>query len=280
MKELNVGPARDAAPPFFNRLRFYFSLISTFFLNLATLGVKARYLCSPGFTCHGCSLSTFACPVGVLSFSSALRSLPVFALGTISFIGIISGRLVCAFVFPFGLLQELLYRLPGRKKLLPRIFNYFKYAALLVLVFILPFILGYETAVRLNVYFCKICPVGNLTAFLPAYFFSFVNSLDSWSSSLYLRFSILILFLILMVFISCVFCRSVCPLGAIYGLLSRFSFYRIFVDPASCISCGLFSNVCPVGLHVEKEAGSAECIACGECLRICPHQAIQNKWGR
>ena len=221
-----------------------------------------------------------ACPVGVFTFSSAMRSLPVLAFGTISFIGVMTGRLVCSFFCPFGLLQELLFRIPFRKIHFPRFFRYFKYAALVLLVFFLPFFLGYDKSTELNLYFCKICPNGTLTATLPAYFSELKNSpVSAWSSSPHFRLGVLFLFLILMVLVSRPFCRSLCPLGAIYALFSRFAFYRIRVEPSLCVSCRLCRKVCPVDLHVEKEAGNSECVACGECIKTCPHGAIKEKLG-
>ena len=75
------------------------------------------------------------------------------------------------------------------------------------------------------------------------------------------------------------FCRTLCPLGAIYGLVSRVSLARIEVDKNACDNCGACDNVCPVELDVTNEAGGAECIACGDCIAACTKGAIRWRFG-
>ncbi len=113
-------------------------------MNLGIFGVSLRKICAPGFNCHGCPLSTFACPIGVFSFSSAIHRLPMLAVSFVLFVGLASGRLICGFACPFGLFQELLMKIPLPKFRLPRCLRYFKYLALLMLVFVLPYALGFE----------------------------------------------------------------------------------------------------------------------------------------
>jgi ferredoxin len=133
-------------PLIFTRLRTYTAFASTWLLNLGLFGFKFRKACSPGFNCHGCPWATFACPVGVTAFGSAMRRIPIFALGSILFIGALVGRLMCGFVCPFGLLQDLLHRIPTRKFRLPTWTRLIKYAALALLVFIFPYLLGFHSS--------------------------------------------------------------------------------------------------------------------------------------
>lgn len=125
------------------RSRFYATLFSTAVLNLRPF-VALRGACGPALNCHGCPWSTTACPVGVVAFGSAMHALPAMAIGTILAIGIVFGRLVCAFVCPFGLVQDLLHRIPGPKLRLPRWWRWGKYAVLALTVVILPFALGFR----------------------------------------------------------------------------------------------------------------------------------------
>ncbi len=72
-------------------------------------------------------------------------------------------------------------------------------------------------------------------------------------------------------------CRYLCPLGALYGLLARVSLVRRRVDAARCIACGSCAAVCPTGaIHPERRyaASSAECITCLECQARCERRAI------
>ena len=72
-------------------------------------------------------------------------------------------------------------------------------------------------------------------------------------------------------------CRYLCPLGAMLGILSRTAIFRREVNE-SCTSCGLCSKNCPTGT-INKDKGfasdPAECIYCYDCAAICPENAIQ-----
>lgn len=68
------------------------------------------------------------------------------------------------------------------------------------------------------------------------------------------------------------FCKYLCPMGAMYGLVSKLGLYRVRRDPSACIDCGKCDRVCPVDLPVSKgkDVTSAECLACGLCVNACP----------
>ena len=130
-----------------------------------------------------------------------------------------------------------------------------------------------------NLYYCKLCPAGTLTATLPAIASGSSGGIYGGLGGSALRLGILAAFLILMVLVSRPFCQTFCPLGAIYGLFSRFALARMSVDKNACTGCGLCEEVCPVDLDVVKEVGGAECIACGDCIKVCPQTAIARQFG-
>jgi ferredoxin-type protein NapH len=129
-----------------------------------------------------------------------------------------------------------------------------------------------------QLYYCRVCPKGSLTAALPS---AVGGEQPFWSALLAspLRFGLLPVFLVLMILVSRGFCQTFCPLGAIYGLCCRLSLLRIKVNAETCTRCGLCNRVCPVDLDVAKEAGGRECIACGDCIRACPKGAIRRQVG-
>ena len=70
------------------------------------------------------------------------------------------------------------------------------------------------------------------------------------------------------------FCRALCPLGALFGVFSRFSLVRLERRGASCTDCRLCSFACqgadePLGAH---RAG--ECLVCLNCIPGCPEEAL------
>jgi polyferredoxin len=70
------------------------------------------------------------------------------------------------------------------------------------------------------------------------------------------------------------FCKYLCPMGALYGLVSKLGLYRVRRDETKCIDCGKCDKACPVDLPVSKgkDVTSAECLACGLCVNACPAQ--------
>ena len=71
-------------------------------------------------------------------------------------------------------------------------------------------------------------------------------------------------------------CRSLCPLGALLGLFSRFRLVARKVS-ASCNSCGACVKLCPLqAIPAESPLTtlSGECSLCGTCLSVCPQHAV------
>lgn len=74
------------------------------------------------------------------------------------------------------------------------------------------------------------------------------------------------------------FCRTLCPLGALLGVLSRFALWRIERDRNRCVSCGLCRAHCEGACDPDSDIRAAECMVCFNCLESCPHQAIRFGW--
>ncbi len=76
-------------------------------------------------------------------------------------------------------------------------------------------------------------------------------------------------------------CRTLCPLGALYGLLARFAWLR--KRPMKlCPDCGDCQPVCKMGaIHAQEvpRHQSAECILCLDCQEHCPHQRVAFRFG-
>ena len=122
--------------------------------------------------------------------------------------------------------------------------------------------------------FCEyVCPAGTLEAGIPLLLTNpslraLVGFLFSW------KMLVLAAILVACMFIHRPFCKYLCPLGALYGLFNKFSFYRMRVDASACTHCGSCQRVCPMGVDASVTPNSAECIRCGTCRASCPHGAI------
>ena len=78
--------------------------------------------------------------------------------------------------------------------------------------------------------------------------------------------------IVLSVLVENVWCRYLCPYGALMGLASLLSPLKIRRNASVCIDCGKCAHTCPAGLAVDKLAQirSVECTACLACVASCP----------
>lgn len=85
--------------------------------------------------------------------------------------------------------------------------------------------------------------------------------------------AIVIAVLVLLSFVVAnVWCRYLCPYGALLGLVSLLSPLRIRRVPDACIDCAKCAKACPSALPVDRlmSVRSAECSACMSCVAVCP----------
>jgi polyferredoxin len=73
------------------------------------------------------------------------------------------------------------------------------------------------------------------------------------------------------------FCRVLCPLGALLGILSRFAWWRIERDPVKCTHCDLCRLSCEGACDPQGDLRKAECFVCFNCIEDCPDDALSFK---
>ncbi|NPA49607.1 MAG: 4Fe-4S binding protein [Thermodesulfobacteria bacterium] len=266
--------------------QLFFALLAN--ANLFALWKKALYrgglkgVCFPGLNCYSCPLAPFACPLG--SLQQALASLKAlkwqalsalsYVVGTILLYSFLLGRVVCGWICPFGLFQELLFRIPSPKRVVPRALRYVKYVLLLFLVLLLPALLVGPTGYG-KVWFCRlVCPAGTLEAGL--FNLALRPELRSLVKTLfYWKVAFLGLVMGLCVVYFRFFCVVLCPLGLIYGFFNRVGFFKLFWRGEDCLDCGICRKICPLNLKIPEEINGCECIRCLNCLKACPTHVIE-----
>lgn len=245
---------------------------------------RTKGICLPALNCYSCPAAVGACPVGALQNSlNTLRynlgvgqkKFGLYVLGSLGLMGTIGGRLPCGWLCPFGLLQEMIYKVPLPKLQIPAVLTYLRYAILVVLVLLLPLLLVDASGLGWP-WFCKwLCPGGTLEAGL---LLAIINPeirnqlgfLFAW------KFSLLILFIVWMAVSQRPFCRTVCPLGTILGFFNRVSAFRIRVKLEDCIACDACQKACPVNIKIYKNPDSSRCLRCLKCEQVCPTACISH----
>lgn len=242
-----------------------------------------KVFCVPGLNCYSCPGALFSCPIGSLQavITSSEFTVSCYVFGFIMAVGALFGRLVCGFLCPFGLVQDLLYKIPFVKKLknLPghKYLRFLRYIVLAVFVFLLSGLIVNDAG-NGKPWYCEfICPSGTLFAGIPLVA-SNPGLADTIGWRFWLKIAILAATLLLSVISFRPFCKYVCPLGALYGVCNPISLYRYRVAEDKCIGCGACQKACNMDIKVWKTPNSTQCIRCGECKAACPTGAITSTW--
>ena len=242
-----------------------------------------KNVCVPGLNCYSCPGAIAGCPLGALqnALNASGHTAPWYMLGILALFGVILGRTICGWLCPFGLLQELLHKLPVpeiKKSIVTRRLSYLKYAVLAVFVIAIPVWYGISKSIPVPG-FCKyICPAGTLEGAV-GLLQSKANATSFYQLKLLFTRKWVIMLVIALACAFCYrsFCRFLCPLGAIYGFFNRFALTGVKVDPERCSGCGLCVRRCRMDV---KYVGDHECISCGKCMDSCAQGAISFKAGK
>lgn len=73
------------------------------------------------------------------------------------------------------------------------------------------------------------------------------------------------------------YCNTVCPVGALLGLLSRVSLYKIAINQEDCIGCSLCEQACKAGC-IDRKAKTVDftrCVSCYNCFSACPTDSLE-----
>ncbi|MCI9540156.1 MAG: 4Fe-4S binding protein [Lachnospiraceae bacterium] len=237
---------------------------------------KWKQFCNPGLNCYSCPAASFACPIGALQAVNGSMdfNFSFYVVGLLLAFGVVFGRGVCGWLCPFGLLQEFIHKVPSPKLKLKKGFLYIKYVILVIFVILLPIVATNYMGMGKPAFCQFICPAGTLQGGIPL--LSTHEELRETIGSLFsLKMAILILTIAGCILVYRFFCRVICPLGAIYGLMNKVSIYHLEVNKHQCVNCGKCKNVCKMEVDPVKQKDSAECIRCKACVAACPNKAIQ-----
>lgn len=193
---------------------------------------------------------------------------------TVMFFTIIIGRWFCGWICAFGTYNDLIHHISKKIfkinfKVNEKVDNIFKYAKFIVLLVII--ILGWNN--KNNV----------LQGLSPWQAFASLTDPKILFSNMLIGLILLLLITIGAFFIERFFCRYLCPLGAIFFIISKFGITKINKPKEHCGKCRACTNNCSMGLKLYKinTAKGGDCINCLKCAEVCPKRnANVNVFGK
>lgn len=261
----------------------FFLLQNPFLKNFITGQIHygdSKLLCSPGLNCYACPAAALSCPIGAAQvfFAGTRHNISLYVAGFLLAIGVIFGKFICGFVCPMGLVQDLLYRIKTPKLIRSlRFLRYVKYVILLVFVILLPMFVINEFTGMGSPWFCAyICPSGTIFGAIPLLIAD--PFLRDWIGAQFVLKAVIAAgVVVLSVFVLRVFCRVLCPLGAIYSLFNRIAILHMQCDKSKCTACGNCAKACHLKIDPAHNPNDPECFRCGGCVHKCPHNALKYK---
>lgn len=207
-----------------------------------------------------------------LQFWPAVLAANVGVLVLLCTLTMVFGRVYCSFLCPLGILQDVIYRIrtigPAKRRFRQKwsgpknILRYSILAAFLILI-----CLGY----------------GSYAYILEPYslFGRMVTSF--FGKSLMMAAVSAVLFAVIFIIVwkwGRAWCNTVCPVGSILSVLSRWSLFRPAIDDDKCVGCGLCGKACRASC-IDTEHHTVDmsrCVACFDCIDNCSSGAIKYKW--
>jgi len=213
--------------------------------------------------------------LGTILATGTLYSGLLWALVTIA-LTLFVGRFFCGFVCPLGTIsqftgwlgrrgQDTARRLEANRPRPLQSFKYYLLAFLLVLALMGTVLAGLIDPLPLiyrsvNLTLAPIADKGlNVLSDGPRYYAS------AWLIGV-VFLAVLGLTLVLPRF----FCRFLCPLGALFGLTSRFTPWRLGKTSDRCGECRLCDEYCEGGCRPSGKIITGECVLCFNCFDRCP----------
>lgn len=110
--------------------------------------------------------------------------------------------------------------------------------------------------------------------------FGMLTKFDGWTSPaalLSIGMALLLLIAAGSMYFERFFCRYLCPLGAVFAIVSRFRLFQIRKPRQDCGVCRACTKSCSMGIPLYRTSvvTSAECIDCMSCVEICPRDNVK-----
>jgi len=222
--------------------------------------------------------------IGTILSTHRLYAPLVWALLTVV-LTIFFGRFFCGWVCPFGALHQFVGFLGNRKKPLAKRVQLNKYRkAQCIKYFVLIFFLASAAVPIVGWAWLQtglLDPIPLVTRSINLTLLPIFDSLTGTISATpryyqgaYLVLGLFFAALFLNLLIPRFYCRFICPLGALFAILSRFAIWRIGKNTSECSNCKLCEKACEGACEPASQIKISECVLCLNCLDNCKDNII------
>lgn len=230
-----------------------------------------------------------------IQFLPAVLALNLGVVALLVVLTLLFGRIYCSVICPLGVMQDVISWVAGRRK--KNRFSYspakswLRYAVLVI--FIATLAAGFGAVALLVAPYSAFGRIAqnlfaplwkwgnNLLAFIAervdSYaFYSTEVVVGSWAT-----FAVAAVTLIILAVLAWrngrTYCNTICPVGTVLGILSRFSLFKPVIDTEKCINCGLCARKCKASCIDAKNHSIdySRCVVCMDCLESCNKGAIK-----
>jgi polyferredoxin len=234
--------------------------------------------------------------------------IPLFLIAVLIIVLLFTNRVFCGWICPIGTFQDACAAIPTKKKKFKtsthKSLLKIKYAiVILIIIIIIPLgISKFSNPIFYEDYKANLGVLGNnpmgyfsLSEFIFVFFPNLISDMISTGSiqPLFSNFLIVFIFffyialIILSVWYPRMYCRYVCPFGAVASAVGEYSFLKLSRNPVKCVGrteCGICEEICPKQIRMLDESfefftGKGECNFCLKCKELCPYNAIDIKYG-
>lgn len=235
-----------------------------------------------------------------IQFLPAVLALHVGIVAALVLLTLLFGRIYCSVICPLGVMQDIVSWIAGRRRKYR--FRYrpartwLRYGVLVLFVaalvaqvaWLAALIAPYSAYGRIaSNLFAPLWRWGNnLLALAAEHFDSYAfYTVDVWMKGLGTLLVAAVTFLLIGVLAwrgGRTWCNTICPVGTVLGMLSRFSLFKPRFDVSKCNGCKLCARNCKASC-INPEAHEIDyscCVACMDCLESCRQGAISYTWRR
>lgn len=232
-----------------------------------------------------------------IQFLPALLALNIGVVVLLIALTLVVGRIYCSVICPLGVLQDIISWSSGKRKKKKYRFTYSTEKKLLrygvLILFIIALIGGIGSLTALLAPYSSYGRIAQ-NLFAPLYgwgnnFLAYLaeraDSYAFYRTEVWLKslptFCIALATLIILIILAWrngrTYCNTICPVGTLLGILSRYSLFRPVIHTEKCNSCTLCSRKCKASCIDSKahHIDYSRCVACMDCIDVCKHGAIR-----